>query len=241
MKSDRSSNFRWLTSLVLLGCLLGVATVAATTYVSPAASATPLACVDNQHANVQGYSTGYHYGNGADIYVNSGGVISGLHDAIYRSIFVYYDSTDFVEVGWGAGPNTITGQSNPTAYAYWDNNGATGHKKWNSLSESTDYAFAIENTGHVGIFGFFLNASKFAASTTMTFNAGYPLSNSERYDSCDSLWTHEYLLSYLKSDNSWSTNWGNWICWNNTSNNYYLHKNSYSDLTVTQTSSGSIC
>jgi len=77
----------------------------------------------------------------------------------------------------------------------------------------------------------------------MNFDTGTPLSNSERYNYCDSLYTHIYNLAYLTGSGSWSSDWGNWYCANNTSmrNKYYLHKNSDSDLDVTSSSSGSIC
>jgi hypothetical protein len=80
----------------------------------------------------------------------------------------------------------------------------------------------------------------------MNFDTGLALAQSERYNTCDSLWTHEYELSFLYSDGTWSPDWDNWQCWANTSTNpaaaaWFLHKNSASDLNVTQSFPGSIC
>jgi hypothetical protein len=74
----------------------------------------------------------------------------------------------------------------------------------------------------------------------MNFNTGSPVTNSERYNSCDSLWAHMYDLSHMTSDGSWSASYGDLKCWADTSSTWYLHKDSNSELHVNQTSGG-IC
>jgi len=73
-----------------------------------------------------GNSPDTNYGNYGYIYVNTSDVINGLHDALYRSLWIFYDSIDWVEIGWGAGPHNITSQSNPTVFAYWVNSAIEG-------------------------------------------------------------------------------------------------------------------
>lgn len=128
-------------------------------------------------------------------------------------------------------------------YAYWVDGGTPGQKIYKSLSENTSYRFRVENDGHIEIFRFYFNgdSSPFKYSPTMNFNTGFPIGNSERYNNCDSLWTHMYDLSYQIADGSWSSSWGNWACWGNTSNGWYLHKDSDSELHVTNNSSGKLC
>jgi hypothetical protein len=241
---------RRFASLIALGCLLGAATVAGTVAATAArpgiASAAPaVAACGSGHANVEGNSPDNHYGNFAYIYVNTSGVLNNLNAALYRSIFIFGDVNNDVEIGWGAGPGSVTGSgSTPTVYAYWYNRGVQGKSIHVSLSDDTNRAFTVQNIGHIEIFQFVFDgeSSPFAYSPTMTFNIGIPLANSERWNYCDSLYTHIYNLVYL-TNSGWSTDWGNWGCWTNGSvrNPYYLHKNSDSDMNVTSSSSGSIC
>ncbi len=230
---------RRLASLVALGCLLGAATVVGTTFVSaPPASGS---CT-SAHQNVSALDAdGGRYGNRGNIYVNSGSVINNLHDALYRSLFVQYDGRNWVEVGWGAGPNSITG-GGPTVYAYWVNSGTPGQVIYKSLSEGSNRTFTVENVGHVEIWRYYFDSesSPFAYSPTMIFNSSTISTNSEHYNVCDSLWTHMYGLNYFSSGGDWRT-WGDLECNYNDSTGFYLHKVSNSEIYVNQTSSGKLC
>jgi hypothetical protein len=246
--SQIRSSARRFASRIAVGCLLGTATVAVAVTgarTSIASVAPAQADCGSGHANVDGNSPGDHYGNFAYIYVNKSDVLNNLHSALYRSIFIFDNSSNNVEIGWGAGPGSITGSgSTPTVYADWFNRGVRGDKIYLSLSDNTNRAFTVQNIGHKEIFQFIFDAesSPFAYSPTMTFNIGIPVANSERYNFCDSLYAHIYHLVYL-TNSGWSTNWGDWQCFADTSvrNPYYLHKISDSNMDVTSSSSGSIC
>lgn len=239
---------RRFASLITLGCLLGVVTVAGTvaaTSEGPASAAPALTDCGSGHANVEGNSPDAHYGNFAYIYVNTSDVLDNLNNSLYRSIFIVQNTSNDVEIGWGAGPNSVTHSgSTPTVYAYWFNRGVPGDSIYESLGDNTNRAFTVQNVGGNDIFQFIFDgdSSPFAYSPTMSFNTATPLANSERYNYCDSLYAHIYNLDYLTSS-GWSGDWGNWACWTNTSvrNPYYLHQNSDSDMGVTSSSSGSIC
>jgi len=169
-------------------------------------------------------------------------VINSLHDALYRSLFIQYDSHNWVEVGWGAGPNNITGNSGPTVYAYWVNKGTAGQKVYKSLSEDTNKTFTVENVGHVEIWRFYFDSesSPFAYSPTMIFDSSTALANSEHYNTCDSLWTHMYGLNYFSVGGVWRS-WGDLECGGNNSTGWYLYRNSNTELHVYSSSSGSLC
>jgi hypothetical protein len=231
---------RRIASFVAISCLMAAAAVGGTIL---APSAPALAACSFFHANVNGTDYGgAHYGNKSHIYVNTNSVINGLQDAIFRSIFVVGSSGNDVEVGWTANNG---GHSGPTVFAEWVNRGVdSGPKFYTGYSLSTDnnYRFFVENVGHVEIFRFLVDgeSSPFKYSPTMNFNTGAMVTNSEHYNTCDSLYTHMYDLAYMVSNGSWSSSYGNLQCsYNNSS--WYLHKNSNSELHVNQSSSGALC
>ncbi len=240
MTKEHYGSVRRLASLVALGCLLGAATVGATTFVSGAPAS---ASCTSAHQNVvaDDVSSG-HYGNRGNIYVNTSSVINSLHNALYRSLFIQYDGKNWVEVGWGAGPNNITGNSGPTVYAYWVNKGTPGQHIYKSLSEDTNRTFTVENAGHIEIWRFYFDSesSPFAYSPTMIFNSSTALANSEHYNTCDSLWTHMYGLNYFSSGGVWRS-WGDLECSYNDSTGWYLYKNSNTELHVYSSSNGKLC
>ncbi len=226
---------------IVVGCLLGAATVGGTIFVSAAPAS---ASCTSQHENVNAYDkSGTYFGNRGNIYINTSAVINSLHDALYRSLFIFVDTKNVVEVGWGAGPNNITGHSNPTVYAFWVNGGTPGHFTYTSVSEDTNRTFTVENVGHIEIFRFYFDgeSSPFAYSPKMTFDFASPLTNSEHYNTCDSLWTHMYGLNYFQNDGTWSSSYGDLECAGNSAEGWYLHKDSNSELHVTQDSSGKLC
>jgi hypothetical protein len=244
MTREHYSSIRRFTSFVALGCLMSAVTVGGTIFVSAAPA---WASCGSGHANVEGYdTTALHYGNRGQIYVNTSATINNSQDYINRSLFVTdnFSNTDDVEVGWVA---HISGHSGPTVYAEWhigSNDSGFQYYTGYSLNTDTNYNFRIENVGHIGIFRFYVDgqSSPFMYSPTMPFNRGYAIANSERHNYCDSLWTHIYGLNYFDTSGNWVP-WGDLGCWNNTSarNPYYLHKDSNTELHVTQTSSGKLC
>lgn len=241
MRPERGGSVRRLASLIALGCLLGAATVGGTTFVlAVPASAS---CI-SAHENVQAKDAGgFQYGNRGNIYVNSSTVINSLQDSLYRSLMVFDNGSNFVEVGWGAGPHNITGNSGPTVFAFWINDGVSGKKIWSSLTTDTDRTFTVENVSQVRIFRFYFDgeSSPFAFSPTMDFNYGLLAPNSEHYNTCDSLWAHMNGLNYFDASGNWSVSYGNLECWYNSSTGWYLYKNSDSELHVYSSSSGTLC
>lgn len=240
-RGSERSGVRRLLCLIGLGCLLGAATASETT-LALAAPASAQDCF-TQHHNVVGSTANLEYGAKGWIYVNTSTVINSLHDSLYRSFYGWRDAYNFVEVGWGAGPNNISGNSGPTVYAYWQNSSTPGQFVYKSLSDDTDYRFRLENVGDIYIWRFVFGSesSPFAYSPTMSFNQGYSQSNSEHYSSCDSLYDHHYDLSYYTyQTGSWSSDWGNWYCNFNNTVDWYLHKDSASELHVTQNGSGAL-
>ncbi len=226
---------------IVVGCLLGAATVGGTTFVS-AAPASASCTSAHQSVNAKDASS-VHYGNRGNIYVNTSAVINSLQDALYRSLFIFVDTNNAVEVGWGAGPHNITGNSTPTVYAFWVNKGTPGQKIHVSVSEDTDHTFTVENVGHIEIFRFYFDSetSPFAYSPTMAFDAATALTNSEHFNTCDSLWTHMYGLNFFSVGGDWRT-WGDLECAGNTAKpDWFLYKNSNSELHVYSSSSGTLC
>ena len=158
------------------------------------------------------------------------------------SLQIKYDSLNFVEVGWGAGPHNITGNAGPTVFAYWWNSGTPGQFTYKSLTADQDYVFTVENVGQVGIFRFYFDneSDPFAYSPTMIFQSSTVLANSEHYNTCDSLYTHMYGLNYFSVGGDWRT-WGDLECNYNDSTGWYLYKNSNTELHVYSYSSGNLC
>jgi hypothetical protein len=151
-------------------------------------------------------STDPHYGNGGDIYVNTSSTLGNLKDQIARSLFVIGSSGNEVEVGWLAAPGR-----GPTIYAEWINRGVDSHPQlYNSVGYDSTRTFKVQNTGHVEIFRFYFDGegSPFNYSPTMNFQQGTVVTNSEHYNSCDSLWTHMTSLSYFRSSGVWQLGYG---------------------------------
>jgi hypothetical protein len=187
-----------------------------------------------------------HAGTGGSIYVNSSGTINGSQNYINRNFFVSdRTATNDVEVGWSAKNGGFSG---PTVYAEWkigtydsEMQPYTGY----SLNTDTNYHFSVVNVGGVDIWRFYVDgqSSPFNYSPTMPFNYNWSVTNSERHNSCDSLWTHMFGLQYYAAGTGSWTPFSDMNCWANSSGNnpYYLHEISNSELEVTTTSSGSLC
>jgi hypothetical protein len=192
----------WLTSFVarVVGGFVALMAVLA---VAPAAA---VAC-GTSHQNVEGYDyTDNHYGNGGLIYVNTSSTLGSLNDTIARSFFDIGSAGNDVEVGW---TDHNGGYNSPTVYAEWVNRGVDGNPQFYtgySLSYNTNYTFKVQNTGHVYIWRYYIDGqgSPFNYSPTMNFQQGTVVTNSERYNTCDSMWTHMYSLEYFSSGGSWN-------------------------------------
>jgi len=228
---------------VLAGCVLGLATVGVALFTKTAPSLAAADSCVTHHTNVEGYDKGLAdaFGNKGYIYINTSSVIGSLHDDIARSLAVIFPNGDDVEVGWFADPQA--GYHNPTVYAEWINHGVDSGTQPDtsfSLSENSDVRFRVENVGDNDIWRFVVDgqSSPFNYSPTMEYNYGQPLTNSEHYNSCDSLYTDMYDLSDASSPGYWQSSYTNLECYIDTSvNDWYFHKISNSELDVTQTSS----
>jgi hypothetical protein len=166
-----------------------------------AATAAATAACSTSHQNVEGYDyTDPHYGNAGLIYVNDSSTLGSLHDDAARSLFDVGSVGNDVEVGW----DDHNGTSSPTVYAEWVNRGVDSgpqHYTGYSLSYNTNYTFKVQNIGHISIWRFYIDGqgSPFNYSPTMNFQQGTVLTNSERYNTCDSMFTHMYNLQYYSA------------------------------------------
>jgi hypothetical protein len=235
MRPERGGSARRLACQIALGCLIGAATVAGMT-LARAAPASADSC-SSAIAAVEGGRTSSHYGVRADVYINTMGTVNAYLDGFVRSLFVWVNSNNWVEVGWSA---HISGTGEPQVFAEWDNAGRQNHFDYKLIGAyDTDRNFRIENVGHIKIFRFYFagESSPFTYSPTMNFNIGYPRGNSERHNWCQSLYAHFYNLNDQISDGTWE-NWDTWAkCINTTARNpYYMHKDSSSEFHVTSTS-----
>jgi len=221
---------------------LGVATVVVTTFVSAA----PARADCDAHANVNGYRLSYHYGTFGHVYTNKQATVNQYDAPFIRSLFAYYDSNNWVEVGWLAHDY---GEGSPRVYAYWRNRGnyRSGGPQfaYGVLSYNDFYRFYVENVGHIEIWRFYFNGytSPFTYTPTMNFDTAQPWGNSERW--CDyrvSLFTDMYGLNDYTSGGTWE-DWDNWAgCINGSDRNkYYLHRISSTELLVNTNSSGAMC
>jgi hypothetical protein len=227
-----STTARRSAAQILLGCLLGVATVGAVTTVSTSTASAASPCAAN-HVNVEGDDyNAVHYGNLADIYVNTASVINNLNSSIFRSIFVLNSFGNDVEVGWMANDE---GYSDPTVYAEWINRGADSSPQpfgLQVLNENSYSGFFVDNVGHVDIFRFYVGDLRFNYSPTMTFNTGYTVTNSEHYNQCDSLWTEMNNLEYQYADGTWSSSYNDLVCYSDDSVNAWLLNDEISNSEV---------
>jgi hypothetical protein len=223
---------------VATGCLLGTLTVAATVLGSAGPA---FAACSSHHTNVEGYdSNNNRYGNYAVIYVNTSSTINNANGPIFRSLFVQGGSFDNdVEVGWTAN-NGGPSNSRPTVYAEWVNRGVDSLPQFYtgfSLNYDTYYSFMVFNSGHQEIFRFKVGneVSPFNYSPTMNFDLGRVITNSEHYNSCDSLWTDMQSLSYYNSSGNFINGYGNLACFSNDSvNDWLFNKIDNTELKVDQ-------
>jgi hypothetical protein len=196
------------------GLLIGASLLPA---IAPSAA---LACATvNPSRHVEGYDQGSnapqtygvpHYGNAATIYVSTQSTVNSFKDADVRSIAVVgVSSLDDVEIGWGSDP--INGLRHPFVFTAHQVNGVQ-NPPYNyyggfSLSYDNDYRFKVQDSNQDGYFDYYVgdpgNTSLFRTSPKMVFVKGLVVTNSEHYNSCDSLWAHMNNLSYFNISNNW--------------------------------------
>lgn len=218
--------------------LLAMGAVVATSLIAAISPAPALASCVDYHTNMDGYdATAFRFGTGGEIYVNTEGTLDNLQSADYRSFFVFHDNIDFAEVGWGA---NAYGHSSPTAYIYWDNNGAHPPNNqpefYKTLTYNTDWHFKVQDTYGDETFYVYLDDENtpFNQTPTMGFYKGDAVTNSEHYNSCDSLWTHMWDLSYFNEYHNWVSSFGDlekWTC-NDYNGNWLFNKISNSELYI---------
>lgn len=199
---------------ILFSCLLGATGIVWT----GAISATPAYAVcSDQHVNFELRDTfNTAWGNKGVTYVNTSTTLNNLNKWMVRSFFIVHNFRNWVEVGWIAGPLSAYG-SLPVVYADWMNRGHFSGVKYYpgySLNPNTEYRFRVENVGGNRIWRFVVDgeSSPFQYSPTMTFNSGFPLDNSEKNNSCDSLYTHMYDLAESINATTW-TGYSNLECY----------------------------
>jgi hypothetical protein len=190
------------------GCLLAVAATGAVVLRYPAV-AQANTC-SSSHANVEGFDAGPlgTYGNKGYIYINTQATLGATHDAVWRSLFVVSDAGDWVEFGWTE--QRQAGIDSPTPAADWSIDGqpTPGAMTFNhALAYNSDVRFRIENIGTSDIFRFVIadESSPLGYSPALQFGSGFPLTNSEHYNTCDSMWTHMYDLAYELPEGTWNS------------------------------------
>ncbi len=178
------------------------------------------------------------FGDFAHIYVNTLKTINGLNDAIVRSLLIYNSAqTSNVEFGWTANNG---GYSSGVPFSDYMVASATQKPTFFGsmypLNFDVYYRFKIENVNDIGIFRYYFEGqtTPLGYSPTMSFNDGYALANSEHRNTCDTLYTDLTGLQDMISNGTWS-NYSLIGCWYNTSNDWYIHLNSNSGITVNQT------
>jgi hypothetical protein len=146
-----------------------------------------------------------HAGNQAWIYVNTSSTLSNLQDSDARSLFVESadGSGDNVEVGWVANDG---GYQAPTVYAAWQNYGVEIHPRYYTgyhLDYDSNAHFTVEDKFTDGFFDFEVGGYGFDSSPLMSFSYGYDVTQSEHFNSCDSMWAHFFDLSYYNVQRQW--------------------------------------
>jgi hypothetical protein len=229
-----------------LACLLVGSGLTAASLSFPI-SASASCSSDHENVEASDYEFFGAYGNKGYIYLNKEATLSNLNDTVGRTFAVVSDNGEQdVEFGW-LDNDTIGGTdyTTPTPVSDYMIGGITQNPTpltGYTLSYDTDTWFRIDNVGGNEIFRYVIDgqSSPIGYSPTMNFNVGWPLTNSERYNTCDSLYTHQYDLSEDVSGGSdpvWQ-DYSTLECFANTSSDWYMHINSDTNLDVTQTASG---
>jgi hypothetical protein len=243
MERQRGSTLGWVAARIGAGCLLGAATLAGAGTASTAAAAN--ACVSH-HANAEAYDAqgSVFWGTKGYIYINTQNTLSGLNDAIWRSFLDFSgNGTQNVEFGW---TDHNGGYSSPTPGSdYMVATTTQPPSFWPSftLHYDSNVRFRIENLSNQGVFRYVIDgqSSPIAYSPTMNFNQGFAVTNSEHYNSCDTMWTDMFSLQHQYAINPGWSDWANITCWADTSqNDWYVHAVSSTEVQVNQ-NSGGIC
>ena len=253
MERQRGSTLGWVAARIGAGCLLGAATLAgagvaaAGTGVASAAVQAN-ACV-NHHANVASYDAQgpSFWGTKGYIYINTAGALTGLQNTVARTFLVYAGSyTADVEFGW---VDNDGGYSSPTPVSDYMVAGTTQPPSfWPTfpLHTNSNVRFRIENLGNQGVFRYVIDgrSSPIAFSPTMDFNQGFAVTNSEHYNSCDTMWTDMFSLQHQYAINPGWSDWANITCFRVTDpsiNDWYLHAVTSTEVQVNQDSNGGLC
>ncbi|HEV2371852.1 MAG TPA: hypothetical protein VGS19_06755 [Streptosporangiaceae bacterium] len=194
------------------------------------------------HQNVEGDDNGpgqTAYGNQGMIATNSQGTLNGTRAQVSRSLFIWFSPGNDVEVGWATGGAPM---NQPALYAEWVDNGQDSLQQWaGTIGAGANWHFEVENAHGIGIWRFYFDGatSPFNYSPTMRFNQGWALTNSERRNTCDTLWTHFYGLQDQTSLTHWQP-WAQLVCFADTAPGWNMAQVSNSELYV-QNSGGHVC
>ena len=212
---------------VTLGCILGSTGLAG---VSMVAAEPVFAACQSAHRNVMTFDNNgaAFFGNFAHVYVNTVNTISGLQNTIARTLSVWNGAeTSNVEFGWtahnGAYANAVPVSDYMVASTTQP---PTLYGNSYPLNNNVYYRFKIQNVNSNGISRYYLDGqtSPIGYSPTMSFNEGYVTTNSEHYNTCDTMWTDMTGLQDNPSAGTW-TNYSTISCWADTSSDWYVHDN----------------
>ncbi|HEV2375786.1 MAG TPA: hypothetical protein VGS19_26920 [Streptosporangiaceae bacterium] len=231
------------SGLAIGGALGGLAAGGMVWYaVSPALGASARAgascAVTHQNVEAVDNSTAAAYGNQAMIATNTQNTLNGLRGQVSRSLFIWAGTGNDVEVGWATGGSPM---NEPTLYAEWVRNGMDSLQQWaGTIGAGTNWHFEVDNAHGIGIWRFYFDGQTkpFNYSPTMAFNSGWALTNSERRNTCDTLWTHFYSLTDATSLGHYRP-WTLLQCWADDAPGWNMQQVSASELYV-QTS-GHVC
>jgi hypothetical protein len=169
------------------------------------------ACAGHQNEEAQDEGTATANGNRGDVLVNNIDY-GALRDGIFKSLFIWHGDINDVEVGWSGHANGFT---QPTLYLEWKKDGADSSPQYyNYLMEGVFYNLRIQDSDKNGIFSAYVDSgSSFDTTINMGWSTGRPLTNSERYNSCDGGYAHFKSLHFCQATPcTWQT-YRNLECW----------------------------
>jgi hypothetical protein len=203
------------------------------------------ASCDRNHYQVQGYDKEFGgYGIIADINVNNIDM-NDLNDNIFRSIFVEFNPNNNTEFGWSA-PYGVYPFKHAAIYTEYKANGSESSPNLiQSVDANTTHRFKQEAPGDPNSNGnytwkFYLDGN-FLVQNTFGYNFGTLETNSERYNTCDTLFEHMTNLNNCTSHANDTCNWwgsfGNLHCGTApppppSSNDYLFNKIDNTELQV---------
>lgn len=158
------------------------------------------ACDNYPHHNIDGSNPSVERrGNRGGLLINDFNYGS-LNASIHRSLSVFSDIQNYVEVGWTANNG---GHSGPTVYREYKNRGSDSGPLFNNknLVKGDYYNFRVQDGDGNTVFTYFVDSDDIGQSADMNFSRGTLLTNSERRNPCDTWYAHFRNLKQCNNAN----------------------------------------